>query len=66
MADPTDRDAFVRGILTLLGDAAIRRRFGSANRERVERLFRWDIFAAATARVYEEVLEAWRARRRPR
>jgi glycosyltransferase involved in cell wall biosynthesis len=66
VADPTDRDAFVRGILTLLGDAAIRRRFGGANRERVERLFRWDICAAATARVYEEVLEAWRARRRPR
>ena len=66
VADPTDRDAFVRGILTLLGDATIRRRFGTANRERVERLFRWDVCAAATVRVYEEVLEAWRARRRAR
>ncbi len=66
LADPSDRSAFVRGILTLLGDPAIRRRFGTANRERVERLFRWDVCAAATARVYEEVLEAWRARRRPR
>jgi glycosyltransferase involved in cell wall biosynthesis len=66
VADPTDREAFVRGILTLLGDATIRRRFGTANRERVERLFRWDVCAAATARVYEEVLEAWRARRRTR
>lgn len=66
VADPTDRDAFVRGILTLLGDATIRRRFGTANRERVERLFRWDVCAAATARVYEEVLEAWQARRRTR
>jgi glycosyltransferase involved in cell wall biosynthesis len=66
VADPTDRDAFVRGILTLLGDATIRRRFGTANRERVERLFRWDVCAAATVRVYEEVLEAWRARRRTR
>ena len=64
VADPTDRDAFVRGILTLLGDAAIRRRFGTANRERVERLFRWDVCAAATTRVYEEVLEAWRTRPR--
>ena len=43
-----------------------RRRFGTANRERVERLFRWDVCAAATVRVYEEVLEAWRARRRAR
>ncbi len=66
VADPTDRDAFVRGILTLLGDATIRRRFGTANRERVERLYRWDVCAAATARVYEDVLEAWRARGRPR
>jgi glycogen synthase len=66
VADPTDRGAFVRGILTLLGDGTIRRRFGSANRERVERRFRWDVCAATTARVYEEVLEAWRARRRPR
>ena len=61
--DPTDRDGFVRGIVTLLGDAALRRRFGSANRERVERLFRWDACAAATARVYEDVVETWRARR---
>lgn len=66
LAEPTDRDAFVRGILTLFGDPAIRRRFGTANRERVERLFRWDVCATATARVYEEVLEAWRTRRRPR
>jgi glycosyltransferase involved in cell wall biosynthesis len=66
LADPSDRGAFVRGILTLLGDPAIRRRFGTANRERVERLFRWDVCAAATARVYEEVLEAWRARGRRR
>jgi glycosyltransferase involved in cell wall biosynthesis len=66
LADPTDRAAFVRGILTLLGDLAIRRRFGTANRERVERHFRWDVCAAATARVYEDVLDAWRARRRTR
>jgi glycosyltransferase involved in cell wall biosynthesis len=65
LADPTDREAFVRGILALLGDAALRRRFGTANRERVERLFRWDVCAAATTRVYEDVLERWRTRGRP-
>ena len=65
VVDPTDRDAFVRGILTLLADAAIRRHVGRVNRERAERLFRWDVCAAATARVYEEVLEAWRVRQRP-
>jgi glycosyltransferase involved in cell wall biosynthesis len=64
LADPTDREAFVRGILALLGDAALRRRFGTANRERVERLFRWDVCAAATTRVYEDVLEMWRRRGR--
>ena len=63
LADPTDRGAFVRGIRTLLDDGGVRQRFGSANRERVERLFRWDICAAATARVYEDVVDAWRARR---
>lgn len=66
LAGPSDRDAFARGILSLLGDAALRRRFGAANRERVERLFRWDICAAATVRVYEGVLETWRARGRAR
>jgi glycosyltransferase involved in cell wall biosynthesis len=66
LAHPSDRGAFVRGILSLLGDATLRRRFGAANRERVERLFRWDICAAATARVYEEVRETWRGRRRTR
>jgi glycosyltransferase involved in cell wall biosynthesis len=64
LAEPTDRDAFVRGIVTLLGDRDLRQRFGVANRERVERRFRWDACAAATARVYEDVLGAWRARRR--
>lgn len=63
VVDPADRDGFVRGIVALLGDPALRRRFGSANRERVERLFRWDVCAAATARVYEDVVETWRARR---
>jgi glycosyltransferase involved in cell wall biosynthesis len=63
LAEPTDRATWVRDILTLLGDAGLRRRFGTANRERVERLFRWDVCAAATTRVYDEVLEAWRAAR---
>ena len=66
VVDPTEREGWVRGLVTLLGDPALRHRFGSANRERVERLFRWDVCAAATARVYEDVVEAWRARTRPR
>jgi glycosyltransferase involved in cell wall biosynthesis len=43
----------------------LRRKLGAANAERVERQFRWDHCAATTARVYEEVLAAWRHRRAP-
>jgi glycosyltransferase involved in cell wall biosynthesis len=66
LVDPADREAFVRKTLLLCGDANLRRRFGAANGERVDRLFRWDHCAATTARVYDEVLREWRARRAPR
>lgn len=68
VCDPTDRGAFVRAIVRLASEPDLRRKFGTANRERVDRMFRWDLCAAATARVYEEVLAEWRARgavRRP-
>ncbi len=65
LVDPSDRDAFVRKTLVLCGDPMLRRKLGAANAERVERLFRWDHCAAATARIYEEVLAEWRARRVP-
>ncbi len=63
LVDPSDRDAFVRKALVLCGDPMLRGKFGTANVERVNRFFRWDHCAAATARVYEEVLREWRARR---
>lgn len=63
LCDPGDRDAFVRKTLLLLSDPMLRRKFGAANAERVERRFRWDHCAASTARVYEEVLDGWRRRR---
>jgi len=65
LVDPTDREAFARKVLTLLGDPLLRRTLGAANAERVARRFRWDHCAAATARVYEEVLDAWQRRRAP-
>ena len=58
-----DRRLFVEKILALLADPMLRRKFGAANRERVDRMFRWDHCAAQTARVYDEVLHAWRNRR---
>jgi len=63
LCDPTDREAFVRRTLLVLSDAALRRKFGEANRARVDRLFRWERCAEGTERVYEDVLERWRRRR---
>lgn len=65
LVEPSDRDAFVRKTLLLCGDPMLRRKLGTANVERVNRLFRWEHCAATTARVYEEVLREWRARGAP-
>ena len=46
----------------LLGNRALGEKLGHANRERVERLFRWERCVDGTRRVYEEALEAWRRR----
>lgn len=62
VCDPSDRGSFVRKVLLLLSDPMLCQKFGAANRLRVDRLFRWDRCAAATARVYEEVLDGWRKR----
>ena len=63
LCDPARREGFVQKVLLLLSDPMLRRKFGSANRQRVDRLFRWEHCAAATARVYEEVLDEWRRHR---
>lgn len=63
LCDPADRAAFTRSVLELLGDQRLREKFGAANRERVEQLFRWERSAASVKRIYEEVLDGWRRRR---
>jgi glycosyltransferase involved in cell wall biosynthesis len=60
LVDPSNREAFVQKTLLLCADPMLRRKLGAASGERVERLYRWDQCAAATVRVYEEVLERWR------
>jgi phosphatidylinositol alpha-1,6-mannosyltransferase len=62
VCDPSVPDRFVERLLLLLGDAALREKFGAAARERADRLFRWDACVDGTRRVYEETLSAWRRR----
>lgn len=66
VCDPADPGRFVERLLLLLDDPALREKFGAANRERAERLFRWERCAGETLRVYEGALEALRARGRGR
>src|SRR5207249_1572507 len=63
LCDPERPDTFVGRGLQLLSDPMLRKKFGRANRERVDRRFRWDHCAAATARIYAEVVDDWRRRR---
>ena len=62
VCEPTGPEPFVEKLTLLLGDRALGEKFGHANRERVERLFRWERCVDGTRRVYEETLEAWRRR----
>ena len=63
VCDPSGPEPFVEKLALLLGDRALGEKFGHANRERVERLFRWERCVDGTRRVYEEALEQWRRRR---
>ena len=63
LCDPERPETFVERVLQLLSDPMLRKKLGRANRERVDRRFRWDHCAAATARVYAEVVDDWRRRR---
>ena len=62
VCEPTGPGPFAEKLTLLLGDRALGEKFGHANRERVERLFRWERCVDGTRRVYEETLEAWRRR----
>ena len=62
VCDPTDAEAFAERLGLLLGDQPLREKLGHANRDRVERLFRWERCVEGTRRVYEDALEAWRRR----
>ena len=59
LCDPDDPSTFVHKVLLLLSEPMLRRKLGHANRERVDRMFRWEHCAAGTLRVYEDVLDEW-------
>ncbi len=61
-----DRGEFVRAVLRLLDDAALRRRFGAFNRARIDQHFRWHRASRRVLDIYEEILGDWkRGVRRP-
>jgi glycosyltransferase involved in cell wall biosynthesis len=55
-----DVGAFVRGLLWLLDDPDLRRRFGAFNRERVDRSYRWERSSRRVAEIYEDTLLQWK------
>lgn len=60
VCDPAYPESFVERLALLLGDRALRGKFGAANRARVDRLFRWDRCVDATRNIYEQAVEAYR------
>lgn len=60
LCDPADRGSFARIVCRLLSDPGLREKFGRSNRERVDRLFRWEQCVERTKRVYDEVVDEWR------
>jgi glycosyltransferase involved in cell wall biosynthesis len=55
LVDPTDEDDIAAGLLTLVEDEAVRKRYVTSGRARAAR-FTWDATAAATLGAYREVL----------
>ena len=58
-----DRTAFADRVVRLLRDADLRRRFGGAASERVDRNFRWDLTVSRVQKVYQEVVDGYRRAR---
>lgn len=61
-----DAGAFVRGVLLLLDDVELRRRFGRFNRERIDAFYRWGRNSRKVAEIYEDTLLEWKREADPR
>ena len=55
-----DAAAFVRGLVRLVDDLELRRRFGGFNRERINRHYRWERSSRRVAEIYEDTLLQWK------
>jgi glycosyltransferase involved in cell wall biosynthesis len=60
VCEPSGPGPFVEKLTLILGDEALGRKLGAANRDRAGRLFRWERCVDGTRRVYETALEEWR------
>ena len=55
-----DAATFVRGLVRLVDDPELRRRFGGFNRERINRHYRWERSSRRVAEIYEDTLLQWK------
>ena len=53
---PKDSNALARAINTLLDNPALRERYGSYAKERVEREFREEVMVEKVAGIYQEII----------
>ncbi len=58
LVEPNNPDALVAAVRTLLDDAEMRERIGTAGRERVIERFTWQVTARGTAACYDAILSA--------
>ena len=61
LVPPANPPALAAAIKDLLSDESLRRRMGEAARKRIEERFSWNVAAAETVKVYEELLQPRRA-----
>jgi glycosyltransferase involved in cell wall biosynthesis len=55
-----DAGAFVRGLIRMLDDPELRRRYGVFNRQRIDRSYRWERTSRRVAEIYEDTLLQWK------
>ncbi len=55
-------EGFVRSVLRLFAHADLRRRFGDFNRDRIERLYRWEECSRRVLEIYQDAALDWKRR----